>query len=69
MSRADVTCDAAGLTEIQTVRKARVSSMRRLRIYLGGARGTLPDNGQSSDLKWNLVYLAASDFLAWKEWR
>ncbi len=65
-------CGACAVEDEPTdpiVRKARVSSMRMLRIYVAGARGQLPDNGQSVALKWLLVWAAAERFLTWKESR
>jgi hypothetical protein len=69
--RTVATCDACRADEPTDpiVRKARRSSARMLRIYVGVARGTLPDNGESAATKWGNVARAAERFLTWKESR
>jgi hypothetical protein len=69
--RTVATCDACRAEEptASIVRKARVSSARMLRIYVGVARGTLPDNGESQAVKWGNVWRAAERFFTWKESR
>ena len=57
------------LTDTRTIRKARVSSARMLRIYVGVATGALPDNGEPPAVKWGNVWRAAERFLSWKEMR
>jgi hypothetical protein len=54
------------LTELQTIRRARVSSARMLRVYVGVATRELPDNGEPPAVKWGNVWRAAERLLAWR---
>ena len=67
------TCDECRAEDLPAtdpiVRRARVSSMRMLRLYVGVATGALPDNGEPPAVKWGNVARAAERFLIWKATR